>query len=176
MNKMLLPVCLATMILLGCAPQQSQQAATATDTRAADEAEINASVQRLVAAVNAKDINGIMTYYSPDESLLVFDAVLPRQYVGATAFRKDWEGFLAFFPTAIHAEVSDWKTETEGNLGYGHGIFKTAGQDKDAKPLELTVRVTDVYKKINGKWLTVHEHVSWPVDVATGKADFTSKP
>jgi ketosteroid isomerase-like protein len=52
-------------------------------------------VQRLVAAVNAKDINSIMAYYTPDESLLVFDAVLPRQYAGATAFRKDWEGFLA---------------------------------------------------------------------------------
>jgi ketosteroid isomerase-like protein len=56
-----------------------------------DEADINASLQRLVAAVNAKDINGIMAYYSPDESLLVFDAFPPRRYVGAAAYRKDWE-------------------------------------------------------------------------------------
>ena len=59
---------------------------------------------------------------------------------------------------------------------YGNGIFRTTGQDKDGKPLDLTVRVTDVYKKINGKWLVVHEHVSWPVDLATGQADFSSKP
>ena len=49
-------------------------------------------------------------------------------------------------------------------------------QDKDGKPLDLTLRVTDVYKKMNGKWLVVHEHVSWPVDLETGKADFSSKP
>ena len=70
----------------------------------------------------------------------------------------------------------DWKAETEGNLGYGHGILRTTGPDKDGKPLDLTVRVTDVYKKINGKWLVVHEHVSWPVDLETGKADLSSKP
>src|ERR1700747_1130649 len=87
-----------------------------------EEVEINASVQRLTAAVNAKDINGIMAYYAPDESLFVFDALPPRQYVGAAAFRKDWEGFLAAYPGALHAEVSDWKVETDGNLGYGHGV------------------------------------------------------
>jgi ketosteroid isomerase-like protein len=105
------------------------------------EAEINASVQRLVAAVNAKDIGAIMAYYTPDESLLVFDAVLPRQYSGAAAFRKDWEAFLAAYPTTIHAEATDWKTETGGNLAYGHGIFRTVGPDKDGKPLDLTVRI-----------------------------------
>jgi len=151
-------------------------ASSCSPNSANDEAEINASVQRLIAAMNAKDINGIMAYYSPDESLLVFDALPPRQYVGATAYRKDWEGFLAAYPGGVQAEVSDWKAETEGNLGYGHGIVRTSGQDKDGKPLDLTLRVTDVYKKMNGKWLVVHEHVSWPVDLETGKADFSSKP
>src|SRR5262245_2274900 len=102
--------------------------------------------------MNAKDINGIMAYYSPDESLHVFDALPPRQYVGATAFRKDWEGFLAAYANALHAEVSEWKTETEGNLAYGHGITRITGEDKHGKDLDLTLRVTDVYKKINGKW------------------------
>jgi ketosteroid isomerase-like protein len=145
-------------------------------SKANDDAEVNASVQNLVTAVNAKDINGIMAYYMPDESLHVFDALPPRQYVGAAAFRKDWEGFLAAYPTNVHAEVSDWKTETEGTLAYGHGVFCTVGPDKDGNPLDLTVRVTDVYRKVGGKWLVVHEHVSWPVDLATGKADLTSKP
>jgi uncharacterized protein (TIGR02246 family) len=149
---------------------------TSSCSRTNDDAEVNASLQRLVAAVNAKDINGIMAYYVPDESLLVFDALPPRQYFGAAAFRKDWEGFLTAYPSTVHAEVSDWKTETEGNLAYGHGIFRTTGPDKDGKPLDLTVRITDVYRKINGKWLVIHEHVSWPVDLATGKADLSSKP
>jgi ketosteroid isomerase-like protein len=140
-----------------------------------DEADINASVQRLVAAVDAKDINAIMAYYSPDENLFVYDAVPPRQYVGATAFRKDWLEFLAAYPASIHAETNDWKVESDGNLAYAHGAFRTVGPDKDGKTLDLTARVTDVYRKINGKWLVVHEHVSFPVDLATGKPDLNSK-
>jgi ketosteroid isomerase-like protein len=40
----------------------------------------------------------------------------------------------------------------------------------------MAFRLTDVLRKVKGKWLIVHEHVSVPVDVATGKADLTSKP
>jgi ketosteroid isomerase-like protein len=40
----------------------------------------------------------------------------------------------------------------------------------------MTVRVTDVYRKIAGKWLIVQEHVSVPVDLATDKGDLLSKP
>jgi ketosteroid isomerase-like protein len=47
---------------------------------------------------------------------------------------------------------------------------------KDGNPIDMTLRLTDVLRKIKGKWLIVHEHVSVPVDVATGKADLTSKP
>jgi ketosteroid isomerase-like protein len=42
--------------------------------------------------------------------------------------------------------------------------------------MDMTMRATDVYRKVNGKWLIVHEHYSAPIDLATGKADLTSKP
>jgi hypothetical protein len=34
----------------------------------------------------------------------------------------------------------------------------------------------DAFKKIDGKWLIAHTHVSFPVDMRTGKADMESKP
>jgi ketosteroid isomerase-like protein len=151
-------------------------AAASSCARSDDQAELKAAVQRLADAAKAKDINAIMAYYVPDDSLFVFDALPPRQYVGAAAYRKDWEGFLAAYPGPIQVDVTDWAFFTEGNLGYGHGVFRTAGPGKDGKTLDLTLRVTDVYRKIDGKWLTVHEHVSWPVDLATGQADLSSKP
>lgn len=160
---------LAALVCSSCSNMSSSSSAN-------DEAEIRASLDKEIAAMNAKDLNAIMTYYSPDESLLVFDAVPPRQYAGPAAFRKDFENFLATFPTTIHNEVSDWKVESNGNLAYAHYIVRTTGPDKDGHPLDLTARLTDVYKKVNGKWVVVHEHVSFPVDLATGKADLTSKP
>jgi hypothetical protein len=47
---------------------------------------------------------------------------------------------------------------------------------RDGKKMDLTVRIIDGYKRINGQWRSAHEQVSVPVDVLTGKADLTSKP
>jgi len=64
----------------------------------------------------------------------------------------------------------------EGDCPQQYGIQRVAGTDKQGKKLDLTVRVTDVYKKTRGRWLIIHEHVSVPVDLDTGKPDLTSKP
>jgi len=138
--------------------------------------DIKALEDRFIAAVKAKDLDAIMKVYVPDQTLFVFDVEPPRQYVGAAAYRKDWQAFLDSFNDAITFELTDLDITTEDNLAYSHSIQRVAGTDKQGKKLDLTVRVTDVYKKINGNWLVIHEHVSVPVDLDTGKPDLTSKP
>jgi len=162
-------VALAAAALIGLA------GCHAADTTAADKAAINASVQRWAAAVEARDIDGIMAYYVQDDSLFVYDVIPPRQYVGAAAYRKDWEQTLAPYVGPIHISVADWAVDVDGNLAYAHGTSLLSGNDKDGKPMDINVRVTDVYKKIDGKWLVVHEHVSVPIDPVTNKPDFQSK-
>jgi len=137
--------------------------------------EIKALNQRFAAAVKAKDINTIMSVYAPDEGLLVFDVIPPRQYVGAKAYRKNWEDALAFFSGPVEYEMSDLHIETDGDLGFSHRIDHGVLTDEAGEKLSLTLRITNVYRKIDGKWLIVHEHASVPVDLATGKADFSSK-
>jgi ketosteroid isomerase-like protein len=141
-----------------------------------DEAAIRALEDRFAAAVSAGDVNAIMKSYVPDQSLVVFDVVPPRQYLGADAYRKDWVNFLAFFKGAPKLEVTDLAVTVEGNLGFSHSIQRVSGMDANGQPIDLTARVTDGYRKIGGDWLIVHEHVSVPVDLATGKADLSSKP
>src|SRR6516165_2956625 len=62
-----------------------------------DEAKIRTLENQFVAAVNTKDLDAIMKVYVPGQKLLVFDVVPPRQYVGAKAYREDWEDLLALF-------------------------------------------------------------------------------
>ncbi len=102
--------------------------------------------------------------------------VPPRQYVGAAAYRKDWQTFFDSFEGPITVELSDLDVGADRNLAYSHSIQHVAGTDKQGKKLDLTVRVTDVYKKIGGRWLVIHEHVSVPVDLDTDKPDLSSKP
>jgi uncharacterized protein (TIGR02246 family) len=139
-------------------------------------ADIKALEARFIAAFKAKDIDAIMRVYVPDQTLFVFDVVPPRQYVGAAAYRKDWQEFLDNFDGPITVELSELAIATDRSLAYGHSIQRVVGTDKQGKKIDLTVRVTDVYKRIKGKWLVIHEHVSVPVDLDTGKPDLTSKP
>jgi len=100
----------------------------------------------------------------------------PRQYVGAQAYRKDFEDFITAFPGPMAYEITDLSITASGTLGYSHRIDNLVLTDKEGKQVHLAVRVTDVYRKSKGKWLIIHEHVSVPVDLATGKPDVLSKP
>src|ERR1700722_2301455 len=82
-----------------------------------DEAAIRALEDRFAAAVNAADVNAIMKNYVPDQSLVVFDVVPPRQYLGADAYRKDWVDFLAIFKGPPKFDITALTTPTEGSLG-----------------------------------------------------------
>ena len=144
--------------------------------RADAGADIRALEERFVAAFKAKDVDAIMKVYAPDQTLVVFDVVPPRQYVGAAAYRKDWQTFFGSFEGPITVELSDLDVAADRNLAYSHSIQRVAGTDKQGKKLDLTVRVTDVYKKARGRWLIIHEHVSVPVDLDAGKPDLSSKP
>jgi len=154
---------------VGCGPKP------VADTSALDRADIQALEAQFQTAFNAKDINAIMALYTPDEAMVVFDAVPPRQYTGWSAYKKDWEAFFAAFPGPAEIKMTDLDVTVGGDIAYGHCIQQTIMTDKAGKKVPMTVRVTDGYKKVNGKWLISHEHVSIPVDLDTMKPDLDSK-
>ena len=141
-----------------------------------DEAQIRALADSFAAGVRAKDLDAIMKVYVADQTLFVFDVVPPRQYVGAAAYRKDWEEFLNDIDGPVNFEITDLAVVAEGNLGYSHSIQHVSGKNKKGEVLDLTVRVTDAYRKIDGHWLVTMEHVSVPVNLDTGEPDLQSKP
>ena len=157
-------------LLAGCVGCNST-----TDTKAQDEAAIKALAASFDTAFKAKDVDAIMTHYVPDQTLVAFDVVPPRQYAGAAAYRKDWEDTFAMFPGPVDDTVTELDVTVGGDVAFSHCIQHVSFTDKDGKKSELTVRITDGYKKINGQWLIVHEHVSIPVDLTTLKPDLDSK-
>lgn len=146
--------------------------AAATD----DDAAIRALEARFAAALNAGDIDAMMKNYVPDASLVVFDVVTPGQHLGADAYRKAWAGFFASFDGRPKIAITDLAITVDGNVGFSRSIQHVTGTDKHGRAVDRTVRVTDGYRKVGGDWLIALEHVSVPVDLATGKPDFASKP
>jgi uncharacterized protein (TIGR02246 family) len=144
--------------------------------RADDKSDITALENRVAAGVEAKDADAVMANYIPGDSLVVFDLVPPRQYTGADAYKKDWAGVFAGGADSPKFEISDLDISADRKLAYSHSIQHFTCTDAKGNKMDMTMRATDVYRKVNGKWLIVHEHYSAPIDLATGKADLTSKP
>jgi ketosteroid isomerase-like protein len=141
----------------------------------AEETEIKALKNSYAKALEARDIDALMAVYENTPALVVFDVIPPRQYIGWEAYKKDWQGVLSGCAGPMKAELTEMTIVAEGNVGYGHEIQHLSCPTKGA-PLDMTLRATDGYAKKDGKWLIAHEHLSVPVDLATGKGDLTSKP
>ena len=154
----------------GEAPRLRAQAKSSADEKAA----IEALYDSFNKAFNSKDVSAIMACYAP--KVFVFDAVPPRQYPTWDAYKKDWEDLFAAFPGSVTNTVSELNITVVGSMAYTRLIDDGTFTAKDGSKLHLVVRQTDVLRKISGKWLIVQEHVSFPVDLTTGKADLLSKP
>jgi ketosteroid isomerase-like protein len=133
-------------------------------SKSTDTAEIKALEQRLIDGIKAKDVKQIMSCYSDD--LFAYDVVPPRQYVGAAAFQKPWQGFLSMFEGPINVDVNDLMINSDGEIAYSCGVQHVTGTTNEGKPFDSTFRITDVYRKRHGKWVIVQEHISLPPDVA----------
>jgi uncharacterized protein (TIGR02246 family) len=143
-----------------------------------DEKAIRALEDQFAAAANAKDLDAIMKVYVPGNDLFVFDVGVPRQHVGWDDYKKDWQDYLALFKGPIKFTINDLSVMSDGKIAYGHSIQQVSGTGTDGSSMDMVVRVTDVYRKIDGKWLIVQEHVSVPIDFSQGKMvpDMMSKP
>jgi len=170
------------LTVLGVAILASSAAATTTAVAAdraaadADKAAIQALEDTYNEGFNAKDIDKVMSVYVPGKQLFVFDVVPPREYRGSDAYRKDYQEVFAMFPGPVKNVISEQTIHVVGSVAYGHNIQSAELTAKDGSTVKMVVRATDIYRKINGKWLIVEEHNSVPVDLDTMKPDTMSKP
>jgi len=157
------------------APAAAAPAAASKPAGPSDHAQIEALERGFIAAFGAKNVDKIMSYYTHD-GLFVFDVTPPREYVGWAAYKKDWEDLFGVYAGPATVQLSELSITVVGSVAYGHSIQDGHFTLKDGTATELVVRVTDVYRKLGGKWKIVQEHVSVPVDLGTMKPDPLSKP
>lgn len=166
-----------TLMALGAALVFSSSALAADHAAAnADKAAIQALEDTYNEGFTTKDVDKVMSVYLSGKELFVFDVVPPREYRGSDAYRKDFEELFAAFPGPMKNTISEQTIHVVGSLAYGHNIQTGEFVGKDGAKVKVVVRTTDIYRKVNGKWLIVEEHNSLPVDLDTMKADALSKP
>jgi uncharacterized protein (TIGR02246 family) len=143
-------------------------------------ANANAEIQQLFArwakAFEAKDVNGVMAMYAPGRTFTAYDIVPPLQFKGADAYRRDYADFFALFEGPLHVELRDDHIEAGNDVAIAYGLERLTGKTKAGAPVDMWLRYTEGLKKIDGQWRVVHEQISVPADMETGKAKLDLKP
>jgi ketosteroid isomerase-like protein len=160
----------AALLLAGCFKQQT------LDKSDKSALEIRQLLDRWTTAFEAKNLDGVMAYYAPGDRLDSYDVTPPLEYKGAAAYRKDYADFFKLFKGPLHIDERGVDIEADNNVAFAHGLERLTGTMTDGTPVAMWLRWTSGYRKINGRWYALHDHVSVPVDLASGKALTNLKP
>ena len=109
-----------------------------------------------------------------ENDIVLYDFIPPLEYSGDKAVRGDLDNFFNNAKN-VKGEFVELQVVTDGKLGVARSIQHFTWTSKDGKPMEATLRVTDVMHKTGGKWKIFHTHVSVPVNPDTGKAEMNLK-
>jgi uncharacterized protein (TIGR02246 family) len=149
---------------------------SAAPPAAKSEAEIRQLLTRWQKAFRAKDIDAVMAVYASGVTVVAFDVVPPLEKVGKESYRKNYEEFFAMYEGSPDVEVRDLRIVAGKDVAFIYCLERMSGTLKGGQRSDIWLRVTSGLRKIAGKWLIVHDHVSVPADFETGKAALDLKP
>jgi uncharacterized protein (TIGR02246 family) len=132
------------------------------------QSEIEALLERWSEAVRSKDIEQLMSLYSPD--IVYFDLVPPLQIEGAAAARRNFVRWFESWSSGIGTERRDVKMLASGDMATAYWLHRTSGTLKNGREVGYWLRVSVCCRRSNGQWLIAHEHVSLPVEIQSGSA------
>ncbi len=144
-----------------------------------DEAAIYAKFKRWVEMFSATGrgeqftLEGYEDIYFTDDGedgLLVFDNYSPKwastQIDGFIQYRRIWERDVnESFPNWTITKMDVLRVEVQGNLAWSALNFWGEGKRADNSSYEGSQHSTHIWRKINGDWKMIHEHLSAPITV-----------
>jgi uncharacterized protein (TIGR02246 family) len=138
-----------------------------TTTPDKDEAPIRDCLNKWTRALHAKDLGALTALYAQDT--IAYDLMPPSQ-VDASHYRKNFERWLNSMTGPIEYEIQDLRIMTSGDVAFSHNLGHVKGTRANGEKADYWVRTTVGFQKRNGQWLVIHDHVSMPFDMETGKA------
>ena len=136
--------------------------------------EVEALLERQRDAIQAKDLDRLMSLYS--DRIVYFDVVPPLHYVGAPALRGRFSTWFDGYRGALHMEVRELDISAAGDMAVAHWLSKVAGTLVSGRDVGSWVRATSCLERTGGTLLITHEHISLPVEPSSGRAAADLQP
>ena len=82
--------------------------------------------------------------------------------MGVTIHRRNVEEWFATWQGPIGYEIRDPIITVGEGVAFSYSLNRIYGKRTNGENTDVWVRVTAGFRKVNGKWLITHEHVSVP--------------
>lgn len=129
---------------------------------------IRKRIEDYAKAIGARDIDAVMSLFAPD--IVSFDLDPPLRYAGRDKKRRAWQEFFAVHTGPITYEVRELDVIIDHELAFVHSLNHVGGMLASGQNSDLWVRWTACFRRIDGVWLVVHDHVSVPADLKQRRA------
>jgi ketosteroid isomerase-like protein len=128
----------------------------------------------LGSRTKATNIDTLMNHFGPGDDVIAYGPYFPGRYQGLKDIRAHFGQTLTNV-RAVDATVTDFIVISDGVLGailarQDLKISKTDGSRED-----LSIRQSNCLRRVRGKWYSVFEMISFPMDPKNGKPVTRSK-
>jgi len=136
---------------------------TSTQSEVRPLSEVRALLDSREEACRAKDIDRLMSLYSPDS--IYFDVVPPLHFAGSAAIRHNFLRWFDGYEGSIDLETRNLNIQVSGDVASAHVLHLDSG-NRNGDYSGIWLRSTVCCQRINDRWLITHEHISLPIEWA----------
>jgi len=130
-------------------------------TKVTDEKLIQELLEKWATATRFGNNDEVLTNHASD--VTIFDVLPPLKYEGADAYRRSWDEWQPTTEEPGLFELHELKITAGHDVAFAHGFIQCGGTRPDGKKFEDWVRATFCLRKLAGKWLVTHQHISMPM-------------
>jgi uncharacterized protein (TIGR02246 family) len=121
-----------------------------------NESVVRDLLERWAAAVRAKNMPEVLANHAPD--FVMFDVPPPFESRGLAAYQDTWKLFYSSQPDPIAFDIKWLEVVAADEVAFAH-MMCIEPTEREQRTL-LDFRLTVGLRKVEGRWLIVHEHHS----------------
>jgi ketosteroid isomerase-like protein len=125
-----------------------------------NDTEVKALLDSRADASRAKDIDRLMSLYSPD--IVYYDVVPPLQFVGSAEVRRNFVRWFDEYDGPIGLETHDLHIVAGADVAFAHMLHVDSGTRKNGIVGAVWIKSTVCCRRSGDKWMITHEHISLP--------------
>ena len=127
-----------------------------------------------VRQLSAKDLEDLVSVYATD--VVSFDAINALQNSGWDQIRRRAKEWLASYDGPIEYTLQDLNVVAGQDVAFCRSLNRVAGMLRDGRQVNMWLRTTVCFRKLEDEWTIAHEHTSVPFDANSGSALLNLEP